>query len=48
MIDNGIGVEGVKSMNETLQVNTTLTSLNIEGEERKQEYQLMNKRMLTT
>ena len=42
MTDNGIGVEGVKAMSETLKDNTTLTSLNLwsekgrkNGEEKK-------------
>ena len=30
---NGIGVEGAKSMSEMLKVNTTLTTLNLGGEE---------------
>ena len=33
MTDNGIGDEGAKAMSEMLKVNTTLTSLNLEGEE---------------
>ena len=32
---NGIGVEGAKAMSEMLQVNTTLTSLNLGGGEGK-------------
>ena len=38
MTDNGIGVEGVKAMSETLKDNTTLTSLNLWSEKgRKME-----------
>ena len=33
MTDNGIGDEGAKSMSEMLKSNTTLTSLNLSGEE---------------
>ena len=32
MTGNGIGVEGTKSLSETLKVNTTLTSLDLRGE----------------
>ena len=33
MTDNNIGVEGAKSMSEMLKTNTTLTSLNLSGED---------------
>ena len=33
MTDNGIGVEGAKVMSEMMEVNTTLTSLNMSCEE---------------
>ena len=33
MTGNGIGIEGAKSMSEALKSNTTLTSLNLSGEE---------------
>ena len=34
MTDNEIGDEGTKSMSEMLKTNTTLTSLNLGGEEK--------------
>ena len=34
---DGIGEEGAKAMSEMLLVNTTLTSLNLRGEEEKEE-----------
>ena len=37
MIDNKIGVEGAKAMSEMLKVNTTLTSLNLWGEEKRKK-----------
>ena len=37
MIDNGIGDEGAKSMSEMLKVNTTLTTLDLSGEEERKE-----------
>ena len=36
MTDNGIGDEGAKSMSEALKSNTTLTSLNLRGEEERE------------
>ena len=33
MTENGIGDEGAKAMSEMLKVNTTLTSLDLRGEE---------------
>ena len=33
MIGNGIGADGAKTMSERLSVNTTLTSLDLAGEE---------------
>ena len=39
---NGIGVEGAKAMSEMLQVNTTLTSLNL-GCEKEQYKKKTNK-----
>ena len=35
MTDNQIGAEGAKAMSETLKMNTTLTSLNLECESEK-------------
>ena len=35
MTDNGIGNEGAKTMSEMLKVNSTLTSLDLRGEEEK-------------
>ena len=35
MTGNNIGVEGAKSMSEMLKSNTTLTSLNLYGEEER-------------
>ncbi len=35
MTDNEMGDEGAKSLSEMLKVNTTLTSLNLSGEEVK-------------
>ena len=44
--DNQIGYEGVKTISEMLQVNTTLTSLNLSGQEktksRKKKQEMMN------
>ena len=37
MTDNGIGVEGAKSLSEMLRKNTTLTSLNLECEEEEKD-----------
>ena len=37
MTGNGIGIEGAKSMSEALKTNTTLTSLNLCGEEEERE-----------
>ena len=37
MTDNGIGDEGAKVLSEMLKVNTTLTSLNLRGEEEMKE-----------
>ena len=37
MTGNGIGVEGAKTMSEMMKVNTTLTSLNMRGEEERKE-----------
>ena len=37
MTANGIGDEGAKSMSEALKTNTTLTSLNLCGEEEERE-----------
>ena len=37
MTDNGIGVEGAKAMSEMLKVNTTLTELNLDGEEERKK-----------
>ena len=37
MTGNRIGVEGAKSMSETLKVNTTLTSLNLCGEKEEKK-----------
>ena len=37
MTDNQIRVEGAKAMSEMLKVNTTLTSLNLDGEEEIRE-----------
>ena len=37
MTDNWIRVEGAKSMSEMLKVNTTLTTLNLFGEEERKE-----------
>ena len=45
MTDNGIGDEGVKALSEMLKMNTTLTELNLRGEEeRKREREI--KRMM--
>ena len=37
MTGNRIGVEGTKSMSEILEMNTTLTSLNLDGVEERKE-----------
>ena len=37
MTDNGIGDEGAKALSEMLKVNTTLTELNLGGEEERKE-----------
>ena len=37
MAVNEIGAEGAKSMSETLKVNTTLKSLNLESEEEREK-----------
>lgn len=37
MTDNDIGVRGAKALSETLKVNTTLTSLNLEGNKKGYE-----------
>ena len=37
MTGNGIGVEGAKAMSEMVKVNSTLTSLNLWGEEERKE-----------
>ena len=37
MTGNEIGIEGAKSMSEALKSNTTLTSLNLSGEEEERE-----------
>ena len=37
MTGNWIGVEGAKAMSEMLKVNTTLTSLDLGGEEERKE-----------
>ena len=45
MTDNGIGDEGAKAMSEMMKVNTTLTSLNLSGEEeRKKRKKRMKKK----
>ena len=36
MTANEIGIEGAKSMSEALKSNTTLTSLNLRGEEERE------------
>ena len=37
MTGNEIGVEGAKTMNEMTKMNTTLTSLNLSGEEKRKK-----------
>ena len=37
MAVNEIGAEGAKSMSETLKVNTTLATLNLESEEEREK-----------
>ena len=37
MTGNDIGGEGAKTMSEMLKVNTTLTTLNLRGEEERKE-----------
>ena len=37
MTDNGIGDEGAKAMSSMMKVNSTLTSLNLRGEEERKE-----------
>ena len=37
MTGNGIGDEGAKAMSEMLKVNTTLTTLNLGGEEERKD-----------
>ena len=37
MTDNEIGVEGAKALSEMLKVNTTLTKLDLESEEKRKE-----------
>ena len=37
MTGNGIGDEGAKAMSEMMKVNSTLTSLNLRGEEERKE-----------
>ena len=37
MTGNWIGVEGAKAMSEMMKVNSTLTTLNLEGEEERKE-----------
>ena len=37
MTDNGIGAEGANAMSETLKMNTTMTSLDLGGEEERKE-----------
>ena len=37
MTDNWIGAEGAKAMSEMMKVNTTLTSLDLGGEEERKE-----------
>ena len=37
MTGNGIGDEGAKSMSEMMKVNTTLTSLDLSGEEERKK-----------
>ncbi len=36
-IDNGIGPEGAQTLSETLKINTSMTSLNLEGNENENE-----------
>ena len=44
MTDNEIGEEGAKSMSEMMKVNTTLTSLNLRGEEERKKGKKQEKR----
>ena len=37
MTDNKIGVEGAKAMSEMLKMNTTMTSLDMRGQETRKE-----------
>ena len=37
MTGNNIGVEGAKSLSEMVKMNTTLTSLNLGGDEEKRD-----------
>ena len=46
MTGNGIGIEGAKSMSEALKSNTTLTSLNLCGEEEEREREREKREMM--
>ena len=46
MTANGIGNEGAKSMSEALKSNTTLTSLDLCGEEEERERERETKEMM--
>ena len=45
MTGNRIGVEGAKAMSSMLKVNTTLTTLNLEGEEERKRERREKERM---
>ena len=45
MTGNGIGDEGAKAMSEMVKVNTTLTTLNLRGEEERKERKEKERRM---
>ena len=47
MTANGIGAEGAKAMSEMLKVNTTLTTLNLEGEEERKEREEKERERMT-
>ena len=44
MTGNRIGIEGAKAMSSMLKVNTTLTTLNLEGDEKRREEERKRKK----
>ena len=45
MTGNGIGDEGAKAMSSMMKVNSTLTTLNLRGEEERKEREEKERRM---